>query len=127
MTRRSGLLSPELHDYVRTHSAQPDELLRNLAAETASTFPVAAGMQISHEQGAFLTILTRLTGASRALEIGTFTGYSAICIARGLAEGGTLTCCDASEKWTSLARRYWRLASLSDRIELRLGQAADTL
>lgn len=127
MTRRSGHLSPELHDYLRAHSSQPDDLLLNLAAETASTFAVAAGMQISQEQGAFLTVLTRLIGASRALEIGTFTGYSAICIARGLAEGGKLTCCDASEKWTSLARRYWRLAGLSDRIELRLGHAADTL
>jgi caffeoyl-CoA O-methyltransferase len=127
MTRRSGHLSPELHDYLRAHSSPPDDLLVRLAAETASAFPVAAGMQISPEQGAFLTVLTRLTGASRALEIGTFTGYSAICIARGLAEGGRLTCCDASEKWTALARRYWRLAGLCDRIELRIGQAAQTL
>jgi len=127
MTRRSGHLRPELHDYLRAHCAQPDNLLSQLAAETASTFPVAAGMQISQEQGAFLTLLTRLVGANRALEIGTFTGYSSICIARGLAEGGKLTCCDASDTWTSLARRYWQLAGLSDRIELRLGHAADTL
>ena len=127
MTRFSGHLSPELHDYLRAHSSQPDDLLLNLAEETASTFPVAAGMQISQEQGAFLTVFTRLTAHVRALEIGTFTGYSAICIARGLAEGGKLTCCDSSDKWTSLARRYWRQAGLSDRIELRLGQAAETL
>jgi caffeoyl-CoA O-methyltransferase len=127
VTRRAELLSPELYHYLRTYSSQPDRLLLDLAAETQRAFSVAAGMQISHEQGAFLAMLTRLTRASRALEIGTFTGYSAICIARGLAESGKLTCCDSSEKWTSLARRYWRMAGLSDRIELRLGPAADTL
>ena len=84
-------------------------------------------MQIGPEQGAFMTMLASLTGARNAVEVGTFTGYSAICIARGLADGGRLLCCDVSEEWTSLAREYWKRAGLEDRIELRLAPAAQTL
>ena len=127
MTRRSEQLSEELHDYLVAHSAPPDAVLSQLAAETAAAFPAAAGMQIGPEQGTFMTLLTQLTGASRALEIGTFTGYSSICIARGLADGGKLTCCDVSEEWTSVARRYWELAGVADRIELQLRPAVETL
>jgi caffeoyl-CoA O-methyltransferase len=127
MTRRSDWLSPELENYVTAHSAQPDAVLRDLADETVSAFPDAAGMQIGPEQGAFMTMLTRLVGARRAIEIGTFTGYSAICIARGLADGGQLTCCDVSDEWTSMARRYWQRAGLADRIDLQLRPALDTL
>lgn len=127
MTRRSDWLSPGLEDYVTAHSAQPDEVLIDLAAETLSTFPDAAGMQIGPEQGAFMTMLTRLAGARRAIEIGTFTGYSAICIARGLTQDGQLTCCDVSEEWTSMARRYWQRAGLADRIDLQLRPALETL
>jgi caffeoyl-CoA O-methyltransferase len=127
MTRRSEWLSPELEDYVVAHSAAAGEVLGQLAAETAASFPQAAGMQIGPEQGAFMTLLTRLVGARRALEIGTFTGYSSICIARGLAEGGRLTCCDVSEEWTSMARRYWHLADVADRIDLQLRPALETL
>lgn len=127
MTRRSDWLSPELENYVTAHSAKPDSVLIDLAAETLAAFPDAAGMQIGPEQGAFMTMLTRLTGARRAIEIGTFTGYSAICIARGLAEDGRLTCCDVSDEWTSMARRYWQLAGLADRIDLQLRPALETL
>ena len=127
MTRRSEQLSEELHEYLVAHSAAPDDVLRQLAAETAAAFPDAAGMQIGPEQGTFMTLLTQLTGASRAIEIGTFTGYSSICIARGLAADGKLTCCDVSEEWTSVARRYWELAGLADRIELQLRPAVQTL
>jgi predicted O-methyltransferase YrrM len=74
-----------------------------------------------------MTLFTRLTGARRAIEIGTFTGYSSICIARGLADGGQLTCCDVSEEWTSVARAYWEKAGVADRIGLRLGPALGTL
>jgi caffeoyl-CoA O-methyltransferase len=84
-------------------------------------------MQIAPEQGALLRILTRLIGATRAVEVGTFTGYSALCIARGLGEGGQLLCCDVSDEWTSIGRRYWEKAGVADRIELRLGPALDTL
>ncbi len=127
MTRRSEQLSEELHDYLVAHSAAPDKVLAELAAETASRFPGAAGMQIGPEQGTFMTLLTELAGARRALEIGTFTGYSAICVARGLAAGGHLTCCDVSEEWTSVARRYWQLAGVADRIDLQLRPALETL
>src|ERR1700683_2069436 len=90
MTSRSEWLSAGLEDYILAHSTPHDDLLSQLAAETASSFPDAAGMQIGAEQGTFMTMLTRLAGARRALEIGTFTGYSSICIARGLADRGAL-------------------------------------
>jgi caffeoyl-CoA O-methyltransferase len=125
--RRSAWISPQLEAYAHAHSAGPDEVLVALAAETASSFPDAATMQIGPDQGAFMTMLTRLAGARRAVEVGTFTGYSAICIARGLAGGGRLTCCDVSEEWTAVARRYWQRAGVADRIDLQLGPAIETL
>lgn len=127
MTRRSEHLSQALHDYVVAHSMQPDEVLRELAAETASRFGEDAGMQIGPEQGTFMMLLAKLVGAVSAVEVGTFTGYSAICIARGLAEGGRLLCCDVSDEWTSVAREYWKRAGVADQIDLRLGPAAPTL
>jgi len=120
-------LTPELYDYLVAHSAERDATLAELATETASRFPDAAGMQIGPEQGTLMTLLTQLTGASRALEIGTFTGYSAICIARGLPASGRLTCCDVSKEWTSLAQKYWELAGVADRIDLQLRPALETL
>ncbi|MGH3277255.1 MAG: O-methyltransferase [Streptosporangiaceae bacterium] len=127
MTRGSEQLSPELQAYLRAHSAPPDQVLTDLAEETARDFPGSAGMQIGAEQGTLMTQLARLTGARTAVEVGTFTGYSAICIARGLTGDGRLTCCDISEEWTSVARRYWQRAGLADRIELALAPALDTL
>jgi caffeoyl-CoA O-methyltransferase len=127
VTRKSEQLSQALHDYVVAHSMQPDEILQDLAEETALRFPGAAGMQIGPEQGSFMTLLAKLAGARQAVEVGTFTGYSAICIARGLADSGRLLCCDVSDEWTSVARAYWQRAGLDDRIELRLGPAAETL
>ena len=84
-------------------------------------------MQVSADQGALLTILTRLAGATFAVEVGTFTGYSSICIARGLQPGGRLLCCDVSEEYTSIARRAWERAGVADRIELRVAPALETL
>jgi caffeoyl-CoA O-methyltransferase len=127
VTRKSEQLGQALHDYVVAHSMQPDDILQDLAEETARRFPDQAGMQIGPEQGSFMTLLAKLVGARHAVEVGTFTGYSAISVARGLAEGGRLLCCDVSEEWTSVARSYWQRAGLADRIELRLGPAADTL
>jgi caffeoyl-CoA O-methyltransferase len=127
VSHRSQQLSDDLQDYLIAHSTPQDEVLAGLAAETARLFPGPAGMQIGPDQGAFMTMLARLTGVRNAVEVGTFTGYSAICLARGMAAGGRLTCCDVSEEWTSVARRYWRLAGVADRIELRLGPALDTL
>jgi caffeoyl-CoA O-methyltransferase len=127
MTRRSEQLSDALEEYVIAHSSQPDEVLRDLAAETLERYGGTAGMQIGPEQGTFMTMLAKLTGARSAVEVGTFTGYSSICLARGLGEGGRLLCCDVSDEWTSVARRYWARAGLSDRIELRLAPAEQTL
>ncbi|TNM25109.1 O-methyltransferase [Streptomyces sedi] len=121
------IVNPALNDYLLDHATPADEVLRDLAAETAATLPGHLSMQISQDEGALLTLLTRLVGARRALEVGVFTGYSSISIARGLAPGGTLLACDISEEWTSIARRYWQRAGLAERIELRLGPAVDTL
>jgi caffeoyl-CoA O-methyltransferase len=127
VTRRSEQLSEALQEYVEAHSTPPEEILTELAEQTASMFGARAGMQIGPEQGTFMTLLARLVGAASAVEVGTFTGYSAICVARGLTDGGRLLCCDISEEWTSVAREYWKRAGLADRIELRLGPAARTL
>jgi caffeoyl-CoA O-methyltransferase len=122
---KSFFLTPEIHEYVVAHGARPDAVQQALIDETARL--PAAGMQISPEQGTFMTLVTRLVGARQAVEVGTFTGYSAISIARGLADDGHLLCCDVSEEWTAIARRAWADAGVDDRIELRLAPAADTL
>jgi caffeoyl-CoA O-methyltransferase len=125
---RSLPVTAELVDYAVAHSSWPiDDVVAELQADTRALTGGAAGMQIGPDQGALLTLLTRLVGARRAIELGTFTGYSALCIARGLADGGTLLCCDVSEEWTAIARQAWARAELDDRIELRLGPALDTL
>ncbi len=127
MTRRSEQLSEALHDYAGAHSTRPDQVLLDLAEETARRFGSSAGMQIGAEQGRFMTLLAGAIGARTAVEVGTFTGYSAICVARALGAGGSLLCCDVSEEFTSVAREYWQRAGLADRIELRLAPAAQTL
>jgi caffeoyl-CoA O-methyltransferase len=119
-------LTPELYDYVVEHGARQDDVLRRLADETEQLGDIAV-MQIAPEQGSFMTLLVRAMGASRGLELGTFTGYSAISIARGLVDGGTLVTCDISGEWTEIARRYFDEAGVSDRIDLRLGPALETL
>jgi caffeoyl-CoA O-methyltransferase len=119
-------LTPELYGYVVEHGARQDEVLRRLAAETEELGDIAI-MQIAPEQGAFMTLLVRAMGSRRALELGTFTGYSAICIARGLAEGGTLVTCDLNGDWTQIAKRYFDEAGVTDRVDLRLGPALDSI
>jgi caffeoyl-CoA O-methyltransferase len=114
-------------DYLLAHSTAQDDVLGRLAEETRATFPDVAQMQISSDEGALLTMLTRLSGARSAVEVGTFTGYSSICIARGLADGGRLLACDVSGEWTEVAQRYWAEAGVTDHIELRLAPAAATL
>jgi caffeoyl-CoA O-methyltransferase len=120
-------LSEELHAYVVAHGSAPDEIAADLLAETRALFPDLARMSIAPEQAAFLTLLTRIMGVRRAVEVGTFTGFSSLAIARGLAPDGRLVCCDISDEYTRVARRYWERAGVADRIELRLGPAADTL
>jgi caffeoyl-CoA O-methyltransferase len=105
---------------------QPDAVLDELRAETEALGDVAV-MQVSADQGALLTILTSLAAASFAVEVGTFTGYSSICIARGLQPDGRLLCCDVSEQYTAIAERAWQRAGVADRIELRLAPALETL
>ncbi|MDQ6696743.1 MAG: O-methyltransferase [Actinomycetota bacterium] len=126
MSPKSFLLSSELHDYLIGHSTPIDDVARRLIEQTAALGAVA-GMQAAPEQGILLTQLTRLIGARNAVEVGTFTGYSALCIARGLADGGRLLCCDVSEEWTALGRMAWEDAGVSDRIDLRIAPAIDTL
>ncbi|SIR37298.1 O-methyltransferase [Micromonospora avicenniae] len=127
MTTKSIPLTDELHAYLVGHGSPPDEIIRDLAEETRAVLPDQATMQVAPEQAAFLTFLTRLMGARQAVEVGTFTGLSALAIARGLVEGGRLTCFDISEEYTGIARRYWARAEVDDRIDLRIGPAGDTL
>jgi len=119
-------LSPELHAYLVAHGTPPDAVQRELIAETAKLGPIAV-MQVAPEQGAFLTLLARMIRAREAVEVGTFTGYSSLAIARGLEPGGRLLCCDVSAEWTAIARRAWERAGVADRIELRIAPAAETL
>jgi caffeoyl-CoA O-methyltransferase len=119
-------LDDRLYSYVLAHRTPDDALLRELRADTAA-LGSRARMQIAADQGTLLTVLVAAMGARRALEVGTFTGYSSLCIARGLGPDGRLLACDVSEEWTAIARRYWARAGLSDRILLRLGPAAETL
>jgi caffeoyl-CoA O-methyltransferase len=122
------IVDPAVSDYLLAHCSPADRVLRDLAEETHAKFPPAdAEMQISHDEGELLTMLVRLTGVRYAVEVGTFTGYSSICIARGLQPGGRLLACDVSPEWTGIARGYWERAGLTDRIELRLAPALETL
>jgi caffeoyl-CoA O-methyltransferase len=121
------IVSPAINDYLLAHSEPADQVLRDLAEETHRDLGGRAGMQITHDEGELLTMLVQLTGARQAVEVGTFTGYSSICIARGLPDDGHLLCCDVSEEWTAMARRYWERAGVADRIELRIAPALDTL
>ncbi|MFF0864552.1 O-methyltransferase [Nonomuraea sp. NPDC003560] len=123
---KANLLDPAVGRYILDHSTPPDPLLDELARETAEATGDAARMQISADQGRFLTMLTQLTAPAVAVEVGTFTGYSSVCIARGLS-GGRLHCFDVSEEWTSIARRYWERAGVTDRVSLTLGPALETL
>ncbi len=123
---KSFLLSAELHRYLVGHTTPLDEVQRDLIAETEALGGVAR-MQVAPEQGALLTLLARLLDARTVIEVGTFTGYSALCLARGLAGGGRLVCCDVSEEWTAIARRAWERAGVADRIDLRLAPATETL
>ncbi|HKN96962.1 MAG TPA: class I SAM-dependent methyltransferase [Pseudonocardiaceae bacterium] len=121
------IVNPALNDYLLAHCTAADEVLRDLAAETRLVAAEHVGMQVSQDEGEFLTMLVRLIGAREAVEVGVFTGYSSVCIARGLPKDGHLLACDVSEQWTSVARRYWARAEVAEKIELRIGPAVDTL
>lgn len=119
-------LSPEIHRYLLDHGARPDPIAQDLIDATRALGDISI-MQIAPEQGAFMTLLARITGARRALEVGTFTGYSALCIARGLPDDGKLICCDTHEEWTQVGRPFWERAGVADRIDLRIAPALETL
>ena len=123
---KSFNLSPEIHEYIVSHGTPPDALQRGLIEETGKLGGISI-MQIAPEQGAFMTLFARAIGARRAIEIGTFTGYSALCLARGLPDDGQLICCDVSDEWTSIGRPYWEKAAVASRIDLRIAPALETL
>lgn len=120
-------MDADLAAYVDDRTAAPDDVQRKLIDRTRVETGGASNMQVSSAQGALLTILTRTAGTKKALEIGTFTGYSSLCIARGLADGGSLLCLDVSEEWTAIARDAWKEAAVDDRIELKIAPALETL
>ena len=125
MTSRTITMTDALAEYLVEHGTREPALLKRLRRETAEL--PQADMQIGPDQGAFLALLVRIIGARRCLEVGTFTGYSSTVVAMALPEDGRLVCCDISEEWTDVARRYWAEAGLAGRIELRLGPARETL
>ncbi|WP_326562566.1 O-methyltransferase [Micromonospora sp. NBC_01796] len=127
MTTKSLPLTEELHSYLIAHGSPPDDIARELIDETIDALPDDAQMQVAPEQAALLTFLTRLVNARQAVEVGTFTGMSSLAIARGLPADGRLTCFDISAEFTSVARRYWSRAGVEDRIDLRIGPAAEGL
>ena len=124
--KRSFFLEDDLLDYIMLHSAPADQIQEALIEETVELGWVAR-MQISVDQGNFLTMLVKAIRPKFAVEIGTFTGFSSISIARGLPENGSLLCCDVSEKWTAIARTYWKKAGLNEKIDLVLAPAMETL
>ncbi len=119
------LLPDAVERYVSEEMTRETPVQQALRAATAE-LPEAV-MQIGADQGAFMALLVRLMGARRCLEIGTFTGYSALAVAAALPDGGTLVTCDVSDEWTRIARQYWTRAGVADRITLKLGPARDTL
>ena len=123
---KSFHLSGAIHAYLLDHSTPVDDIQRELIAETEALGGISR-MQISPEQGQFMTMFIRLIGARDAVEIGTFTGYSSLAISRGLPDEGTLLCCDVSDDWTAVARRYWEQAGVAAKITLEIGPAAETL
>jgi len=116
---------PEIERYVREQTLRETEAQLRLRRETAAL--PDARMLLAPEVGGLLALLVRLIGARRVLELGTFTGYSALAMALALTADGRILCCDVSEEWTAIARRHWKAAGVADRIELRLAPAAETL
>jgi len=126
MTDKYTTLTPDLYAYMVEHRSERDPVLAKLARHNEGLGPMGIA-QIAPEQGAFITLLARAIGARHAVEVGTFTGYSAICLARALPPDGRLLCCDIDDVHTAVARRYWQEAGVADKIELRIGPALETL
>lgn len=126
MSHTPTKLTDRLHAYLLEVGVRRDETLERLANETQALGGIDR-MRVAPEQAAFLELLVRIAGAQRAIEVGTFTGTSAIAIARGLGPAGRLLCCDVNAEWTSIAKRYFAEAGVADRIELRLAPALETI
>ena len=124
---RSIDVTADVFAYLVEHGTRPDATYEAIRADTVAAAGPWAGMQIGPDQYALLTLLVQLVGAHLAVEVGSFTGTSGVAIARGLADGGRLVCCDISEEWTAIAQRHWAAAGLADRIDLRVGPALETL
>lgn len=125
MAARSLLLSPALEAYVLAHGARETAEQRELREATA---PLPhAGMQIGADQAALMALLVKLLGARRTIEVGVFTGYSALAVALALPPDGRIVACDISEEWTAIARRFWERAGVAHKIDLRLAKATRTL
>ncbi|MCG8427332.1 MAG: class I SAM-dependent methyltransferase [Chromatiales bacterium] len=125
MTNRTLTLDDRLYHYLIAHSVRETPLMEELRKVTQRQ--EMARMQIAPEQGQFMALLVELMGARRIIEVGTFTGYSALCMAQVLPEDGELICCDISEEWTDIGRPFWQQAGVAERIDLRIAPALDTL
>ncbi|MET7639701.1 class I SAM-dependent methyltransferase [Streptomyces sp. NPDC005438] len=121
------IIDPAVSAYLLEHCTPPDPIQSELREETLSRTGDRSGMQTSQDEAELLAMLVRLTGARFVVEVGVFTGYSSLAMARALPEGGRLLACDVSEEWTSIARRYWERAGVADRIDLRVAPAVETL
>lgn len=125
MSNKTLAVTDQLHEYLLSVSVRESDILRQLREETAQ-HPMAQ-MQIAPEQGQFMALLVKLIGATRALEIGVFTGYSSLVVALSLPPDGQLIACDVSEEYTAIARRYWQKADVAHKIDLRIAPAVETL
>jgi caffeoyl-CoA O-methyltransferase len=125
--RKTLPMTDDLYDYIAAHTTAPDPLVEELSDRTSERFGRSMGMLTTPQQATLLTMLAHLVGARRAVEVGTFTGMSSLAVARALPPDGKLTCFDISAEYTSLAREFWAKAGVADRIELRLGPAAEGL
>lgn len=125
MSRRTLIIDDQLYDYLIAKGTREDRVLADLRARTSAL--AQAGMQISPEQGQLMRMLVRLLGAKNTIEVGTFTGYSALCVALELPDDGRVVACDVSDEWTSIGREAWEAAGVAHRIDLRLAPALETL
>ncbi|AXR64378.1 O-methyltransferase [Leptospira mayottensis] len=125
MSRKNIQLTEKLEDYIFQNSVREPDFFQRLREETGKL--AQANMQISPEEGQFLRLLVQISGARRIVEIGTFTGYSSLCFAFALPEDGKILCCDISEEWTRIARKYWKESGLEPKIRLKIGSALETL
>lgn len=124
---KSTPITAEMYDYILAHNPPLDAVQRDIVEITRQQFPEAAGMQSAEEQGPLLAFLVRLIGARHVVEVGTFTGFSALSMAQALPADGTLIACDVSEEWTAYGREAWAKAGVGDRIQLRIAPALETL